>query len=69
MAPRRWWVAWWLPGLVLLPAAPASADVNPLDPADPTTPRTASAKALPTTQINGVAWAQEVIGNTVYVGG
>ncbi len=56
-------------GLVLLPAAPASADVNPADPADPTTPKTAAAKGLPTTQINGVAWDQEVIGNTVYVAG
>ena len=56
-------------GLVLLPAAPASADVNPADPGDPTTPKTAAAKGLPTTQINGVAWDQEVIGNTVYVAG
>ena len=28
-----------------------------------------SALALPTTQINGIAWAQAVVGNTVYVGG
>ena len=38
-------------------------------PAGPTTPRTAAARALPTTQINGVAWDQEVIGNKVYVAG
>ena len=54
--------------LVLVPS-PAQADTQPLDPADPATPRTASARALPTTQINGVVWAQEVIGNTVYVAG
>ncbi len=54
--------------LVMLPT-PAQADTQPLDPADPTTPRTASAKALPTAQINGVVWAQEVVGNTVYVAG
>jgi PKD repeat protein len=28
-----------------------------------------TADALPTAQINGVAWDQEVVGNTVYVGG
>jgi PKD repeat protein len=56
-------------GLVMLPGLPASADVSPVDPSDPTTPRTAGAKGLPTTQINGVAWDQEVIGNTVYVAG
>jgi PKD repeat protein len=54
--------------LALVPT-PAPADTHPLDPSDPTTPRTASARGLPTTQINGVAWAQEVIGNTVYVAG
>ena len=48
---------------------PAEADTHPADPSDPATPRTASARALPTTQINGVVWAQEVIGNTVYVAG
>src|SRR3954463_2270630 len=54
--------------LVMLPTQ-AHADTQPLDPTDPTTPRTASARPLPTTQINGVVWAQEVIGNTVYVAG
>ncbi|QIK65377.1 PKD domain-containing protein [Nocardioides sp. HDW12B] len=55
-------------GLVLIPG-PAQADTHPLDPADPTTPRTAAARPLPTTQINGVVWSQAVIGNTVYVAG
>ena len=32
-------------------------------------PATVSADALPTVQINGVVWAQAVVGNTVYVGG
>ncbi len=31
--------------------------------------QTVSALALPTTQINGIAWSQAVVGNTVYVGG
>lgn len=33
------------------------------------TATTASADALPTTQINGVVWSQVIIGTTVYVGG
>ena len=28
-----------------------------------------TADALPTVQINGVVWNQEIVGNTVYVGG
>ena len=32
-------------------------------------PATVTADALPTVQINGVVWAQAVVGNTVYVGG
>lgn len=47
-------------------AAPAMADTVP---AEPTTPSTVSNDALPTVQINGVAWSQVVVGNTVYVGG
>ena len=47
----------------------ARADSAPLDPTSPTTPTTASADPLPTVQINGVAWAQVVVGNTVYVAG
>ena len=47
----------------------ARADTKPLNESDPTTPVTVSADPLPTTQIDGVAWTQLVIGNTVYVGG
>ena len=32
-------------------------------------PATVTADVLPTVQINGVVWAQAVVGNTVYVGG
>ncbi|MGY2076495.1 PKD domain-containing protein [Blastococcus sp. SYSU DS0828] len=53
----------------LLPVATATADSAPLGPANPATPTTVSADALPTVQINGVAWAQAVVGDTVYVGG
>ncbi|SDN45394.1 PKD domain-containing protein [Geodermatophilus sp. DSM 45219] len=52
----------------VLPTA-ALADTAPLDPAAPTTPPTVSADALPTAQIDGVAWAQVVSGTTVYVAG
>jgi PKD repeat protein len=45
------------------------ADSAPANPADPTTPPTVTADGLPTVQIDGVAWSQAVIGNTVYVGG
>lgn len=54
-------------GLAL--AGPASADTMPPDPTNPATPPTVGANALPTTQIDGVAWAQVVVGNTVYVAG
>lgn len=54
-------------GLALLPGA-ARADSSPLAPS-PATPTTVAADALPTVQIDGVAWAQAVVGNTVYVGG
>ncbi|WP_187279665.1 PKD domain-containing protein [Quadrisphaera setariae] len=37
--------------------------------AGPVLPPTVSADALPTVQINGVVWAQLVVGNTVYVTG
>jgi len=47
----------------------ARADSAPLDPANSATPTTVTADALPTVQINGVAWAQVVVGNTVYVAG
>jgi PKD repeat protein len=55
-------------GVAVAPSA-ARADTVPLDPADPATPATVSADPLPTVQINGVAWAQVVVGNTVYVAG
>ena len=35
----------------------------------PTTPVTVSTDPLPTVQINGVVWAQIVVGNTVYATG
>jgi PKD repeat protein len=55
---------------VLGAAAPAArADSAPLNPTNSATPTTVSADALPTVQINGVAWAQVVVGNTVYVAG
>ena len=50
-------------GTATLPS-PALADTVPLDPAAPTTPTTVSADPLPTVQINGVAWAQVVVGST-----
>src|SRR4051812_9236419 len=47
----------------------ARADSAPLAPTNPATPVTAAADALPTVQINGVVWAQVVVGNTVYAAG
>lgn len=44
----------------------ASAEVFPTD---PTLPTSVSADPLPTTQIDGVAWTQKILGGTVYVGG
>ncbi|MEV5053183.1 PKD domain-containing protein [Arthrobacter sp. LAR12-1-1.1] len=55
--------------LGLVGSQPAAADTAPADPASPATPVTVSADGLPTAQINGVAWAQVIIGNTVFVGG
>ena len=46
-------------------ATGASADTVPVG----TLPATVSADALPTVQINGVAWSQVTVGNTVYVTG
>jgi PKD repeat protein len=56
-------------GLALLPATAAQADSAPAGVQSATNPATVTADALPTVQINGVAWAQAVVGNTVYVGG
>lgn len=50
--------------LVVVPANAETAAA-----ATPTWPETVSADPLPTTQINGVAWTQQVVGNKVYVGG
>jgi PKD repeat protein len=55
-----------LAGLVLVgPTGIANGDTAP----DPGTPETVSADPLPTWQIDGVAWRQAVVGNTVYVVG
>ncbi|HEX2315374.1 MAG TPA: hypothetical protein VHJ17_16645, partial [Thermomonospora sp.] len=51
------------------PPDPARADSAPLGAPGPATPTTVAADALPTAQIDGVAWSQAVVGNTVYVGG
>ena len=53
---------------LLLPGT-ARADSAPLNPADPATPPTVTADPLPTVQIDGVAWSQVVVGDTVYVAG
>ena len=55
--------------MAVLPVPAATADTAPVDPANPATPVTVSADALPTAQIDGVAWQQLVVGNTVYVVG
>jgi PKD repeat protein len=47
----------------------ASADTMPVDPTNPATPPTVDGSVLPTAQMDGVAWSQAVVGNTVYVGG
>ncbi|NGN93058.1 hypothetical protein G5C66_09960 [Nocardioides sp. KC13] len=44
----------------------ATADTAPVD---PELPETVSADVLPTVQIDGVAWKQVIVGDTVYVGG
>ncbi|MGZ4661665.1 MAG: LamG-like jellyroll fold domain-containing protein, partial [Arthrobacter sp.] len=55
--------------IAVFPVPAATADTAPVDPANPATPLTVSADALPTAQIDGVAWQQLVVGNTVYVAG
>ncbi len=45
---------------------PAVADTAPVD---PSLPETVSAAALPTVQINGVVWAQVIVGNRVFATG
>ncbi|MFT4009802.1 MAG: PKD domain-containing protein [Nocardioidaceae bacterium] len=56
-------------GGLQLAASPANADTNPAVADDPTDPTTFSSVGLPTVQIDGVAWSQVVVGDTVYVGG
>jgi hypothetical protein len=72
-ATRRRRLCAWSLGLLLaavaVTGAPAQADTAPLDPGDPRTPVTVSADALPTAQIDGVAWTQVLVGDTVFVGG
>lgn len=65
---RRWvsgLVAAVVAALAVSPVGSASADTAPA----PGTPSTVSADLLPTPQIDGVAWAQAVSGNRVYVVG
>ncbi len=50
----------------VLPASGAAADSAPVD---PTQDATVTTDALPTVQIDGVAWDQVVVGGTVYVAG
>ncbi|WP_353648549.1 PKD domain-containing protein [Nakamurella sp. A5-74] len=52
--------------VTLATASSASADVSPIAPEQS---QLATADALPTAQINGVAWTQALTGNTVFVGG
>src|SRR4051794_6697861 len=56
-------------GVLTAVQAPANADTNPPTANDPANPETVAAKPLPTVQIDGVAWTQAIVGNTVYVGG
>jgi PKD repeat protein len=50
----------------LLAPTAALADTSP---DDSSTPSTVSSDALPTVQVDGVVWAQKIVGNTVFVGG
>lgn len=54
---------------VLVIGSSATADSAPVDPANPATPPTVTADALPTVQIDGVVWAQVVVGDIVYAAG
>lgn len=53
---------------LLLFAQPTAATADTAPPLAGT-PETVSSDALPTVQINGVVWDQEIVGNTVYAGG
>jgi len=54
---------------LVAPALVATTAYADIDPADPSLPATVTADALPTVQIDGVVWDQEIVGNTVFVGG
>lgn len=56
-------------GAVTIPVLSATEAAATPPPQQPRTAGVATADALPTTQINGVAWSQAVLNNTVYVGG
>ncbi len=58
-------VALFLGGVQALAAPSAVADTAPAA----GTPVTAGATALPTAQINGVVWTQQIVGDRVFVGG
>ncbi|WP_394274727.1 PKD domain-containing protein [Luteococcus sp.] len=55
--------------LLAQPATEASASVTSTYNVVPRSATDVTADALPTTQIDGIAWDQEIVGNTVYVGG
>ena len=56
-------------GVIAL-VVPGAAQADSAPPvATPAIPTTVSADRLPTVQINGVAWSQVAVGNTVYVAG
>ena len=54
--------------LALTVVSPVAAEAAPA-PIQQRSPETVTADALPTVQIDGVAWDQVIVGNTVYVGG
>lgn len=53
-------------GALAVAAQPAAADTAPVV---PDLPETVAADSLPTVQIDGVVWDQEIVGNRVYVAG
>ncbi|WP_131106063.1 LamG domain-containing protein [Ornithinimicrobium sufpigmenti] len=54
---------------ILVTVAGASAAQAAISPIAPRGPQQVTADALPTAQINGIAWSQAIVGNTVYAGG
>ncbi|MBX6388686.1 MAG: PKD domain-containing protein [Frankia sp.] len=55
--------------VVVAPAATTTVALADTAPPDPATPETVSADPLPTVQVNGVVWAQVIVGDTVYATG